>query len=554
MPALMEESTHFADGHQARSDRTVCVLDWRRLVAHHVRGRETHALALGRGEARAPAHLGHPRAPALLPAPRKGVDETVGNRFSPAPELEEAHLRIPGLRAHCGRTHLVRSDPEEALHGAPEAREDRVQWQVGAHLLVVKGVALLLELLCVEADVPLAQVLRTPACKRGKLGMLSARAVKALSAQVLEEGLGAVEGGHFLREGHVGVGGEAEKLGALGAEGEDGVDGRLVVALLGSALRGVGGLGGGAGHVRAVHCLAQGRVLGVTQHGQETRRIQRHHPRARLGRGALIPGLSSRGGHELQRCPGQTCHLLRARETAREGLGGIEEVVGEGGGQARQFGLDLTEARLIRAGEPDPAQLSTQDLELGDAAARWCEGGPRARVLLERLPAAVHSARLAEPRLEGHDLGLHCCMGLAQRRRVLDALEVTNCRPRTLIRLGDRLERARECVVVRRAATGERGLDARLEVVELGRSSREASLHGIDDMLGPHISKAREIGFREEGVVSTRGCGRLGARQGGAERWCRAKGEARARQRRRRREASGAVPQHPRQHPRTIGE
>mmetsp|Transcript_24700 Transcript_24700/g.82847 ORF Transcript_24700/g.82847 Transcript_24700/m.82847 type:complete len:438 (+) Transcript_24700:767-2080(+) len=385
--ALVEEGANLADGHQARRDRAVRVAHGRALVAHNLRRWEAHRLARRGAEPGPGAHLGHPRAPTLLPRPRVGVHEAVGHGLLPAAELEEAHLRVPHLRADRRGLHRVGGDAKQRLHLAPEAVKDRVQGQVGAHHLVVEGVPLLLELLRVVGHVPVPQ---GPPGEFLELGVLRGRAVKALGAEVLQEALGALEARHLLREGHVGVGRVAQELGALRPEGEDAVDDRLVVHCLLTARGRRGGRGRRAGHVRAVHGLAEVRVVRVAEHGDEGGRVESHHPGALLGAGLGVAARTRRSGHHLERALGEAPHLVRAGELAGKGLGGVQNVVGEGGGEARELRLDLPEALLVVPGEADALELRPEHLQVGHAPLLGRELRPDGLVRFDGLPAAVH--------------------------------------------------------------------------------------------------------------------------------------------------------------------
>mmetsp|Transcript_2330 Transcript_2330/g.4726 ORF Transcript_2330/g.4726 Transcript_2330/m.4726 type:complete len:318 (+) Transcript_2330:2084-3037(+) len=127
---LVEHRLHFPEGHQRglRPDR-------RALVAHHVRGRQSHRLPGRSHELAAPHHFVHPRASALLGRARVGIEVEVGQGFAVRRlHLVQAHVLVP----HGGQP--VRrgdGDAEQALSEREHAVHHRGQRKVRTQLLLL---------------------------------------------------------------------------------------------------------------------------------------------------------------------------------------------------------------------------------------------------------------------------------------------------------------------------------------------------------------------------------------------------------------------------------
>mmetsp|Transcript_29148 Transcript_29148/g.68223 ORF Transcript_29148/g.68223 Transcript_29148/m.68223 type:complete len:270 (+) Transcript_29148:719-1528(+) len=252
--ALVEERLHLVERHQRRRGGAVGVDDRRRLVADHVSYRQTNCAAHRRERARARAHLVHPGAASLLLSACKGVEEDVCGGHATALQLEEAHVRVPHLRADIFRCALDHGDAEETRDDAKETLEDSVEGEVLAHRLRVVRVLHLLELLSVVVHVPKGE---GAACKLLEVCVLLARRTNGLDPQIFEKIVCLLKGGHLGRQADLGVRGAAEKRRLLAAELQDAADpGSVVVA---TKL-------GGSRNVRLVHRLAKRGVVSKSQH------------------------------------------------------------------------------------------------------------------------------------------------------------------------------------------------------------------------------------------------------------------------------------------------
>ena len=113
---------------------------------------------------------------------------------------------------------------------------------------------------------------------------------------------------------------------------------------------------GGAGQVREVDVLAQVAAGGVAQKRLEAREVQADPPRAgvggRLGGAFAVVFFGGGGGGGLPGI-GQAVDVVLVDQHQRPGLGGVEDVVGEAGGELRELLLQLVEAVLRGAGEAE---------------------------------------------------------------------------------------------------------------------------------------------------------------------------------------------------------
>mmetsp|Transcript_882 Transcript_882/g.1752 ORF Transcript_882/g.1752 Transcript_882/m.1752 type:complete len:673 (-) Transcript_882:326-2344(-) len=444
--ALVEERLHLTEGHQRRRERPVGVGHRRRLVAHHVRHGQPDRAPRRREGARARAHLVHPRAATLLLSASEGVEEDVRGGLAAALQLEEAHVLVPHLRADVGGLALDHRHVEEPRHDAEEALEHAVEREELTHGLGVVRVLHLLELLGVVAHVPQREL---PAREGLELRVLLARRAERLEAQVLEKCVRLFERGHLGREAHLGVGGAAEESRLLAPQLQDARDPRPVV---------VATQLGGTRDVRLVYGLAEGGVVGKSQHADEARPIEGRDPwtllGARLLAAAPLDAAVARARRHHRAGGGrETGHLAWGGEHLGKGLGGVKHRVGEGGGESGELLLDLLEACLLLARQPDTRQLARQYLELGRTALRRRECTPRRRVCTQRAPALVQRKGAGHLGGESDHLRLHRVRGGAKRGRVFDHLQMAHYSPRARNQLAETLHRVGKKQVCRRLAT-----------------------------------------------------------------------------------------------------
>jgi len=173
----------------------------------------------------------------------------------------------------------------------------------------------------------------------------------------------------------------AQKSGGLLAKLENARDERRVVPFA-RALFQIGGAGRRAGLHRVsvrfrqrctvllarpravgmVDMLAQSPILGVLQHRDVTRRLQRELP-------ARLPVALSRRAGRLQDVVRNTGKHVATLNIHRECVGGVENVLREASRETGEFLGDLREAFLLvggqfRAGQPEIAQLVVDNAAL----------------------------------------------------------------------------------------------------------------------------------------------------------------------------------------------
>ena len=96
--------------------------------------------------------------------------------------------------------HLHDLDAKETMANTKEALEHGIKRQELARLLLIKRIALHLELLCIVGHVPIGKLAPR---ERLKLRMLRRRLVERLGAEILEEVIRPTERRHLLCEGHL---------------------------------------------------------------------------------------------------------------------------------------------------------------------------------------------------------------------------------------------------------------------------------------------------------------------------------------------------------------
>jgi hypothetical protein len=184
------------------------------------------------------------------------------------------------------------------------------------------------------------------------------------------------------------------------------------------------------------------------------------------------------------------------------GVGGVEQVLGELGGELGLLFLDFLEARLLRVGQLGAGEAEVAQRVLEDALAHRRQGG--------ELGAVVQGLVLLEQRevlpdlgIEARDLGQHRVVGLAPLGHVEHAVQVADHAPGAAEALAGLFHRCDEAVPARGRGVGGEAFDERTILVD------EAADRGLD-VLGPDVGEARHAGEVEQGigVGSGRGNGR----------------------------------------------
>ena len=238
-------------------------------------------------------------------------------------------------------------------------------------------------------------------------------------AQVFEQpfhlGLGA---GHLRGQGHLGPVGVAKASGLLLAQGEDSFDQRTVVAAVFTDT-------GGPAHVGPVEALAKVAAPAVLQEGPVAGEVEAEQPGPSLGGGLLLSLLASRFGQQAPQALGQTLHLGRVAQLQGPGVGGIEHLVAEAGGEFGQLLAGGIEGLALFTFEAHASQLHVPQLGGQDALL----GGIEATLLIQPFQSTVNHRALAGPVTEGHHGRLLAGVGFAQFGVVTDAIEVAHHPP-----------------------------------------------------------------------------------------------------------------------------
>mmetsp|Transcript_32916 Transcript_32916/g.72706 ORF Transcript_32916/g.72706 Transcript_32916/m.72706 type:complete len:347 (-) Transcript_32916:991-2031(-) len=247
---LVEQRLDLAEGHE-----TGLVADGGDLVAHHVRHWQTHIAALGGKQAALSHHLCHPGTSTLLSGPAVGIEEEVCLGTAVLEHLEEAHVLVP----HGGEAvHRLDLHTKQAVGQLEQALQHVGQGKVGPELLLVDVVASLTQPLSPEGHVPPLHIL-LKALQLGELADLLqvlAGGADGGGPQLLKQALGPLQRRHLGRHGQLSKVVEAQQLRLLLAQRQHLLDDGRVVNVPAA----------GAGHVRPVHLLPQGAVLGMCQH------------------------------------------------------------------------------------------------------------------------------------------------------------------------------------------------------------------------------------------------------------------------------------------------
>ena len=238
-------------------------------------------------------------------------------------------------------------------------------------------------------------------------------------------------------------------------------------------------------------------ALGVLLERAVDRGLERHAPGAGLGRGATCAGLAGvgvvpGGGAEREdgrRKPGD---LGGVAQVEREGLGGVERVVGELRRELGEARRDFEEALARGAVEPDAGVARVADRGLDHAAAALVERRPRGAAP-QGEQGVVERAALGDAEREADDVRLQLALDRAPVVGVADAEHVADEVPRA----GEGLE----CVGERGDAAVPGRLAPRLERGDLRLGLGDEDGQRLARGLGRQPVEAREALPRKEGVL-----------------------------------------------------
>ena len=186
-----------------------------------------------------------------------------------------------------------------------------------------------------------------------------------------------------------------------------------------------------------VETLPQVAAPAVLQEGAVAGEVEAEQPGASLGAGLLLPLLASRFGQQAPQALGQTLHLGRVAQLQGPGVGGIEHLVAEAGGEFGQLLACGIEGLALFTFETHSSQLHVPQLGGQDALL----GGIEAALLIQPFQSTVNHRALAGPVTEGHHGRLLAGVGFAQFGGVADAIEVTHHPPTPAQPLAQPVER-----------------------------------------------------------------------------------------------------------------
>jgi hypothetical protein len=251
---------------------------------------------------------------------------------------------------------------------------------------------------------------------------------------------------------------------------------------------GVGPLVGRARVVGRVHRRAQQAVVGERQDRLHDRPLQRRQPAVDL----LV--LRRMREHRTRRI-GQAGQF-GGGDRPRPGIGRIEHGFLERGLGLAQFDLDVAEAGARRflerdAGQAEAAQAVLDQGLPGTIERREC------RRLAHRADRLVQRPVLSERAAVLGDL-LQCGrVRLAQRRRILDAVQVRDRRERAPELFLEAFERRDQAGEIARGRIGDQAVDLVPVVGEHGR-------HGRQGVFGRERLEVGQLAVGEQGVVGGR--------------------------------------------------
>ena len=357
-----------------------------------------------------------PRA-ALLAWPRVVVEvELADQRARRVVDIEETHVLLP-LR----RPALADRDAIERLRHVEEPGEHLVLRKVAANFLVGERKALRLELLRGVGEVP-----------RRELGESEVGPGERLELRVVAQGVRpgaahevAQEAEHFVdarrhvrRQRDFGKVRVAEQQRCFVAQLEEAPDHRTVVPCRRRAeVR-------RARRIGAMQRGAQRAVVGVAQHRQIARHVQREFPAGiaiGFGRGARV------GEHGI----GHACQLVPVGDVERPIVGRIEHVVVESRRQLGQLIVDGLEARLFARGQLGAAQPEVAQFIGHGPSFRRIE--PDERWRCGEFPVTVKQPEiLRQVGVECGDLGQIGVVGPAPFGCARDGIEMSDHAPRAI--------------------------------------------------------------------------------------------------------------------------
>jgi hypothetical protein len=220
---------------------------------------------------------------------------------------------------------------------------------------------------------------------------------------------------HLGDERHFGEVAIAEEHGFLAPQLEDAMDDRRVVPRLVAAEI------GGHGRHGAMHLGTQRTVVRVLHDGD----VAGHAQRELVAFAAVRRRGRLRRRDDVRRHAGE---LARIVDHLRPRVLGVEHVVVEFRGQLRELLLHRLEPCLAIGGQLRAAEAKVAQLVLDQPAPGRVERG-EGRARGERAEALEQAHVLPEVRVEGRDLRQVRVVGVAQRRRVHDLVEIAHGGP-----------------------------------------------------------------------------------------------------------------------------
>ena len=463
---LVEEREHFIVAERGR-----LAVHALAEVAHQVHHRRLFA----GGQLAAVAAVVHPR-PAALARPRVRVQVELADQAPRRiPERIEAHVPVPHRRVV-----LLHGNTVQVVDQAEQPLQHVRLGEVLLHLQRRVAVARLAQLFAGPGQVPGLQRVQ-PQLVAGEgfqFGAVALRVWPGLGCQLAQEAEHFVRRlGHLGGQRNFGIAVEAEQPGEFRAQGEDAFDVAGVVQLLRPGFRGPHAVG-------AVEGLAQAAVVGPGLHGQVAGHVQGQLPALAA---VFLGGCAAAGKH----VGGQAGQFVFVFHVEGEGVGGVEEVLGEFGGEGGQFLLDFGEAGALvvlkfGAAEAEVAQGVFDGLAAGLVI------GLEFRRLGEGAVLGVERLVLAEGAEEPGDLGEGGVVGLADLGGVHHRLQVGDLAPGAAEFFGGVLEGGDEGV------PGDGG-----DVPGLFDCGFGFFQQGVDrggDVGGGDLVEAGEVGEVEQGV------------------------------------------------------
>ena len=255
------------------------------------------------------------------------------------------------------------------------------------------------------------------------------------SPELFQQGFHGIDViGHLAGQAQLGPMAVAQSARLFAPQAQDGFDQWAVVEI---TLAGSADMG-------AIDRLPQPPVLGMGEERDVARHVEPDPPGALLPSGLLtvpmvVSGIASCRRQGFEGPVRQTCHLVKVVQHQAPGLGCIQHVIAEAGGELCQLFAGLVEGCLSLALKTHAALLHREQLGIKDSTLGCIKR--RAGLVAKLFEGLVQHCALPQAVAEANYLRLLRCMGFTQFLAVADGVEVADHTPAPAKAFPDRLKR-----------------------------------------------------------------------------------------------------------------